>query len=390
MKWSLNNIWIKRQRLLHHFCSMVSLFMLFTSCRHPQNRKNVIIPIRLVDSIVLDTPTRGFISLMKSDGKMYWLFAASTTNTIGIYGTSGADRGKRLRTIGLGDSCGSSDKIFYNADSIFLYCRNMDELVMMDIEGRIKRVWQVDTMYNGAYLRLYSAKSTTGFSFYNKKNNIWYARTELGPEVALASKLQFLSKPHFMTIGLEGSRAVAKYAFGAYPPAYTHQYYGSSISRRDFTLFGEKALVSFHLSDSIYAYTPGRPDEISAYNAHSNYAEITNDTFDLLKEPLHEYIDEFSSNHFVYHSLISNPYSDYFFRIAKHKFHYYNADSTVNKSGYGPWSIIVFDKYLKIKGEIPIPGGELDKVNIAVVGKGFWVVSIKNFQKFYHYEMDFE
>jgi hypothetical protein len=370
---------------------IVLSIIVFVSCRHPQNRKNVIIPIRLVDSIILDTPTRGFISLIESGGKMYWLFAASTTNTIGIYGTSDADRGKRLSTIGLGDSCGCSDKIFYNADSIFLYCTNKDKLVMMNINGVIKKVWQVDTFYKGAYLYLYGARSTVGFSFYSQQTNTWYARAEPSIEVALASKQQFLSSPHFIALGLEGDMAMVKYPFGAYPPAYaSHQYYGSSISSRDFTLFMERALVSFHLSDSIYAYTADRPDEIKAYNARSNYAEIASDTFDLLKEPLHEYIDEFACNHFLYDFLISSTYSDYLFRIAKHKFHYYNADSTVNKSGYGPWSIIVLDKDLKLKGEIPIPGNTLDKLNIAIIGKGFWIASMKNYQKFYHYEMDFE
>jgi len=369
---------------------IVVLSVIVFSCHNPQNRINVIIPIRLVDSIILDTPTRGFISLIESGGKMYWLFAASTTNTIGIYGTSDADRGKWLGAIGLGDSCGSSDKIFYNADSIFQYCRNTDELVLMDIEGNIKKVWQVDTTYQGKYLSLYSARVTVGFSFYSQQTNTWYARTELDPGVALASKQQFLRSPHFMAMGLEKSRAIIKYAFGPYPPVYTHQYYGYSISKRDFTLFRGRALVSFHLSDSIYDYTPDQPEKITAYDARSNYAEITNDTFDLLKEPLHEYIDEFACNHFTYNRFASSTFSDYLFRIVIHKFHYYNADSTVNKPGYTPWSIIVLDKDLKIKGEIVMPGGELDKLNIAIIGKGFWIASMKNYQKFYHYEMELE
>lgn len=366
-------------------------FFSFIACQQEKRHQNEIIPIRLIDSIILDTPTRGFISLVENDGKMYWLFAASTTNTINIYGTSGVDRGKRIGTIGLGDSCGSSDKIFYNADSIFVYCRNMDELVLMDIKGVIKKVWQVDTMYNGEYLSLYGTWSTAGFSFYSQPTNTWYARIEPGIEVALASKQKYLSSPHFIALGLEEDRGVVKYTLGSYPSTYTgSQYYGNSISSRNFVLFREKALVSFHLSDSIYTYTPGRPDDILAYDAHSNYAEITNDTFDLQKEALHEYIDEFACNHFTYYRPVSSPFSNYLFRIAIHKFHYYNTDSTVNKPGYGPWSIIVLDKDLKIKGEIPIPGNTLYKLNIAIVGKGFWIASMENYQKFYHYEMDIE
>lgn len=365
-------------------------FFSIIACRQEKWHQNPIISIRLVDSIVLDTPTRGFISPIESDGKMYWLFGASTTNDIDIYGTIGADRGKRLRSIGLGDSCGSSDNIFCNADSIFMYCRNTDQLALMDINGHIKRVWQVDTMYQGEYLRLYSAKPSVGLSFYRKKTNAWYARIEPGIEVALASKQQYLAKPHFIALELGNDKASVKYTFGSYPQMYTHQYYGYSISKRDLVLFGGKDLVSFHLSDSIYAYTPGQPSKITAFNARSNYAEITNDTFDLQKEALHEYIDEFSCNHFTYNRFAASPFSDYLFRIAIHKFHYYNEDSSVNRSGDAPWSIIVLDKDLKIKGEIPIPGGALDKLNIAIIGKGFWIASMKNFQKFYYYEMEFE
>jgi len=186
---------------------------------------------------------------------------------------------------------------------------------------------------------------------------------------------------------MKAGNAVIANTFGAYPSWYTNQYLGYNYGASVY-FFAGKILVNYYLSDSLYVY---HPDGTlwKAFNACSAAVSLPPHFFDYNKSSDKDYLNEFSFSYAAYGALETNNTSPYLFRTVEHSYHYYNVDSTINDPLGKPWSVVVLDRDLNIKGEISIGPDQLDYIEYMPYGKGFWARSLQE-DKYYYYEMQLE
>jgi hypothetical protein len=280
------------------------------------------------------------------------------------------------------------DVCYYNEDSLFGHARDEGRQYLFDINGNIKKSWRMNTDYENEKNILVGGGIFAYPISYDSKHSRFYYEASAFPS---ENGYEFFHKPHALALQLSGDSAYISTMFSYYPNGYECKYFGITASSTSTILFGNRNYTSFYLSDSLYSYatdTPGKP--AGQYNARSNYAIQPTDSFNIKEDANKDYIMEFFANHFAYGFLTAASTSPYLFRIAYHKYHFYNEDSTINMAMQRPWSMVVLDTALQIKGEIPFLDQTFDCTNIIPVNNGFWINTLKDNRQFYFYEMEFK
>jgi hypothetical protein len=277
---------------------------------------------------------------------------------------------------------------YYNEDSLWGYSREEKRIYLFNLQGMSTRSWRVNNNYKDQK-NIWIGGGIYGnpISFDAKNATLYHYANAFPSE----SGYDFFHKPHALALQLGGDSAYISNMFSYYPNGYDGKYFGITLSSTCSILFGDRLYTSFYLSDSLYSYatdTPGKP--AGQYNARSNYAVQPIDSFDITNDANKDYIMEFYANHFIYNFLTTAATSPYLFRIVDHKYHFYNEDSTINMGMQRPWSMVVLDTALQIKGEIPFLDQTFGCTNIIPVNNGFWINTLKDKRQFYFYEMEFK
>jgi len=280
------------------------------------------------------------------------------------------------------------DVCYYKEDSLFGHAREESRQYLFDINGNIKKSWRMNTDYENEKNILVGGGVYDNLISYDPKHARLYYEASAFP---CANGYEFFHKPHALALQLRGDSANISSMFSYYPRGYEGKYFGITVSRTCTILFGSRIYTSFYLSDSLYSYVTDTPGQSTGqYDAHSNYAVQPTDSFNIANDANKDYIMEFYANHFTYSFLTTASTSPYLFRITQHKYHFYNEDSTINLGMQRPWSMVVLDTALQIKGEIPFLDQTFGSTNIIPVNNGFWINTLKDKRQFYFYEMEFK
>jgi len=388
MRWSLSK------------CSFIAVLLLLvviliSACEKKARIPNPTIGLKLRDSLYIDIGRSDSLSLsaiyqIKYKQQPSLLIFSKYSNFI-ICPITGNHKGQPIYMTAL-DSFVRGHQVehicYYNEDSLWGYSREENKMYLFNLQGASTKSWRVNNNYKDqkdvwigggifAYPISYDAKHATLYHYASA------FPSENGYE--------FFHKPHALALQLSGDSAYISTMFSYYPKGYEGKYFGITASNTSTILFGDRVYTSFYLSDSLYSYatdTPGKP--AGQYNARSNYAIQPTDSFNIKEDANKDYIMEFFANHFAYGFLTAASTSPYLFRIAYHKYHFYNEDSTINMAMQRPWSMVVLDTALQIKGEIPFLDQTFGSTNIIPVNNGFWINTLKDNRQFYFYEMEFK
>ncbi len=270
---------------------------------------------------------------------------------------------------------------YTNADSIWAVSPEKGQIYLFSMEGRLRKTIPLNLAFDHKPVDLIARMRGWPFAYSSVQQQFYYPILSLYGEDS-----QYFRQPKFATIQLQKDSAAITNVFGAFPNAYTNQFLGYTNIPSIYTFAG-KTLVNYYLSDSLYAYTDGKPAQ--AYDAHSAVVDEPERLFDPAQSNNKDYINEFAFSYTAYNDLVTNHASPYLFRTVEHKSSFYNADSTINDPVDKPWSIVVLNASLQIVGEINIGPALINRIEYMPYAKGFWGRSLQTNQ-YYYYEMQLD
>lgn len=270
---------------------------------------------------------------------------------------------------------------YTGADSIWAVSPDRREVYLLSLDGTLKKTLPLHLDLNRKRIDIIARMRGWPFAYDSRSHQMYYPILSIYGEDSL-----YFRQPKFATIQLQDDSAAIVNTFGSFPAMYTNQFLGYMHTPSVYTFAG-KTLVNYYLSDSLYTYANGKM--IKAYDAHSVIVTEPKHFFDPAESNNKDYINEFSFSYTAYNDLVSNDASPFLFRTVEHRYHYYNADSTINDPVDKPWSIVVLNPALQLLGEINIAPGLLNRIEYMPYGRGFWARSLQTDQ-YYYYEMQLE
>lgn len=171
--------------------------------------------------------------------------------------------------------------------------------------------------------------------------------------------------------------------FGNIPPKHRDVYLGSVFGNCNSTLFGNKVLLSYSISNDVYIYEKGILKD--SFYLGSRIFKKTNENFNEENSGNKDVLSEFGSKHYGYYKILCN--SNYIIRTLMNPYKLIDVNGNLTPPAHGSWNIIVADTNYNIMKEIHVSDWNLSPSSLIQTEHGVYIRSIKKPNIFYYYEI---